>query len=341
MDLFAFDPPRLSPDDAQAVAVEHWRVDGVATRLRGERSANFRIATGTGDGFVLQVQSPSERPEAVELQTAALRHVARADPDLPVPHVVATVVGEPLATVELGGRVHLARLVTFLPGENYDLSASRDPVAHREIGRLVGRVAAALADFDHPAVDQFMPWDVANGLIVDPGLRQPLGPDSRRAIDAIDDRLVAVDALLPQLDLAVVHNDGHAGNLLRPAPGSDVPAGLIDFGDVVRTAVAADVAIVAESFAPDHADPVSVTAHLCAGYHAVRPLADADLAAVGELVLARAALAILLAEYQIRQAPHLAPEARAALPYLVGRLDRWSRLAPDEITDRIHAELTP
>lgn len=335
MDLFAFDPPDVTPDDAAAIAAEHWRVAGPIRQLRGERSANFHIGTPGGPGHVLQVQSASERTESIELQTAALRHVVANDPDLPVPRVLPTLTGEPLAVVELAGRRHRTRLVTFIPGDAHDLDEPRSPRAHREIGRLVGRVSAALADFDHPAAGHFMPWDLANGLVVDPTLRTALDPRSDGALRAVDDRLAAAVSLLPALRTAVVHNDGHAGNLLRPPEGSDVPAGLIDFGDVVRTAIAADVAIVVESFAPDTPDPIGVAADICVGYHLARPLDDVDLAAVGELVLTRAALTVLFTEYQIREVPHLADEARRALPHVIERLGRWARLDPDEVRDRI------
>ena len=150
-DLFGFDPPELGPNDAVALAVEHWGVSGSPQRLRGERSHNTLITGSGGDAWTLQVQSASEDPAVIDLQTRAMRHLERRAPDVPVPRVVPTGTGAVHAEVEIAGRRHLARLVTFLPGTTFDPSVPLPAPAYHRIGGLIGRIAAALSDFEHPA----------------------------------------------------------------------------------------------------------------------------------------------------------------------------------------------
>ena len=57
------------------------------------------------------------------------------------------------------------RLETFLPGITFDERQAISSTGLTAIGELLGAVAAALADFDHPAAWGFMPWDIANGLV--------------------------------------------------------------------------------------------------------------------------------------------------------------------------------
>lgn len=338
MDPFAFDPPALTDDEIAAIADEHWGIRGDLHRLRGERSTNARIR-GPRHDVVVQIHSAGEEPAVVDLKTEAMRHVAARAPDVPVGRVVPTVDGAALASVRIAGRVHLARAITYLPGTTFDPEQALPTAAYRAIGQLVGRVGAALADFDHPAARHEMPWDIANGLVLDQELRSTASEHSLRVIEPLDDRLRSAVGSMPALRSATVHNDGHAGNLLRPDATSSQVTGIIDFGDLVHTAVAADVAIIAESFAPDHPEPIEVTAAVAAGYHRSSPLDGADVSAIPELVLARAALDVLLTEHQIRHVPHLAADAQATLPARVARLVRWSELDASAMIVRIHAEL--
>lgn len=334
--LFGFDPPDLGPDEVVAIAARHWGITGRPRRLRGERSHNTRITADDGTAVTLQVQSASEDPGVIDLQTQAMRRLTLRAPDIPVPRVVPTRTGDVHAHVEIGGRIHLARLVTYLPGVTFDPASPLPAASYRRIGSLIGRIAVGLADFEHPAADHFMPWDIANGLIVDPDLRAGLTATSAAAVDAVDHRLEAAAEMMRTLPRRTIHNDGHAGNLVRSDTTSHQVTGVIDFGDLVHTVTAADVAIIAESFAPDHDDPESVVAAVTAGYHGELPLGDDEIAAIPELVLARAALTVLLVEYQIRHAPHLARGAAAGLPDVVARLVRWSRLDVGAMIAGIH-----
>ncbi|MEO6570445.1 MAG: phosphotransferase [Ilumatobacteraceae bacterium] len=334
-DAFHFDPPDIDESTSAAIAAAHWRLSGLQRRLDGERSANTRFTTSAGRDVVLQVQSASERPDVIDLQTTAMQFLATTSPDLPLPRVVPTITGESIAHVDVNGSTHLARMVTFLPGTTFDPDTPRPPSTYRSIGELLGRIAATLSDFHHPAASHFMPWDLANGVIVDTDIIAGASESTRAAIDTVSDRLVDLTLTIGSLPRQIVHNDGHGGNLIHADGEPDRVAGLIDFGDLVHTVRAADVAIIAESFAPAHEDPAGVVAAIAAGYHDHSPLSDAELDAVPELVLGRIALGMLLVDHRARHHPHLATGADSTLRWLAERLERWRRLDPDAMRRRI------
>ncbi len=323
--LFAFDRPDLDDTAISAILSTHWGISGSLVGLPGERSNNSLVATPQGQ-FVLQIQSGTELPAAIELQTQAMLHIAREAPNIPISRVVPTAEGAVLANVDIAGQVHLARLVSYLPGVTFDSDDTLRAEEYVAIGALLGEIGAALATFDHRVPDHFMPWDIGNGLLVDSAIRKGISSESMRALNQVDDRLATVSSTIARLRQQTIHNDGHAGNLLRANSESHEVTGVIDFGDIAHTAVAADVAIAAESFAPDQADPGEVTALLALGYHQRHPLTDDEIAALPELVLARVALNVLLIEVQIRESPHLAQGARRALPWVIDRLNRWAAL---------------
>lgn len=338
MDLFGFDPPEIADSEMADIARSHWGIRGVATHLRGERSANARLVADDGAEYLLQVKSATERPEVTDLETKALLHLAERDPGLPVARVVPTVHDEPLAVVERDGGTHLGRLVTYLPGTTFDPDEQLPESTYWAIGDVLGRLAAGLSDFDHPAADHFMPWDIANGLIVDDGLRSHLGA-GREVIQSVDERLHAVATKMSTLPRATVHNDGHAGNLVRPDASSPRVSGVIDFGDLVHTVAAADVAIAAESFAPDHPDPTATLAAIADGYHRRSPLSDEEISALPDLVLARAALSVLLLEYMLTHVPRVAAGASHALTGVIDRLGRWHALDPIAMSEQVAERL--
>jgi hypothetical protein len=227
------------------------------------------------------------------------------------------------------------RLVTFMPGVTFEDDQPVSPDGLRGVGRLVGAISAALADFEHPALDGFMPWDIGNGLLVDADLWSGLGEDARNLLEPTRGRLEQTLATLERLPRQIIHNDAHAGNLLRATADSDVVTGVIDFGDLVRTATAADLGVSGANLVPHQDDPVQALAALVAGFASARPLADAERAAVPELVLARLALSTLLTDYQIRRAPHIAVAVADERPRLLANLERWLTLDLERVRDAV------
>jgi Ser/Thr protein kinase RdoA (MazF antagonist) len=339
MDLFRFDPPDPPDDVVRQIANDLYGVEGTTRRLRGERSHNTCFTSAGGEQFVLRIASASEPAATIDCHAHALIHIERTAPELPVPRMLAAHNGQLVATVELGGRTHRVQLETFLPGITFeDGQAISDP-ALAAIGELLGGVAAALADFDHPAAWGFMPWDIANGLIVDAGLNDALAEDAAELTIRARPRIERALETMSRLPRQVIHNDGHTGNLLRSDEASDRLTGLIDFGDLVHTVTVADIAVAGASIAPHQAEPETALAALAAGYHAYRPLSDDEVQAIPDLVLARLVLSTLLVDYQIAHAPHIADHVAAERPGTHAALARWLDIDPRAAAAAIEEEL--
>jgi Ser/Thr protein kinase RdoA (MazF antagonist) len=328
MDLFRFDPPDPPDGAVRQIAHDLYGVTGAATRLRGERSHNTRFTTPDGEDFVLRIASASEPAAAIDCHAQALVHIERAAPELPVPRMRAARNGQLVPSVELDGHTHRVRLETYLPGITFTDDQIVSLPSLWAIGDLLGGVAVALVGFDHPAAWGFMPWDIANRLVVDDSLNKALPDDARELTDRARPRIERAMATMDELPRQVVHNDGHAGNLIRSGESSDRVTGLIDFGDVVHTVTVADVAVSAASLVPHQADPEAALAALASGYHSRRPLAADEVQAIPDLVLARLVLSTLLVEYQLANAPHLAAHVAAERPGTHAGLARWLDIDP-------------
>ena len=118
--------------------------------LRSERDLNF-LATADGRQFVVKVSNSGDDPAQIEMESAAMRHVAEVDPDLPIPRIVDAVDGARTVTLQAAdGRVHQVRVMTVMPGAVGDLTALPEDFA-ADFGAVCARLTRAMQGFIHPA----------------------------------------------------------------------------------------------------------------------------------------------------------------------------------------------
>jgi 4-aminobutyrate aminotransferase-like enzyme len=298
------DRPCLGPDEVGELAAHAFRVRGTTSPLAGERDQNVRVDADDGAAYVLKIAHPDERRDVLELQNAALTHLGRgARPDL-FPRVIPDRRGETITTVEVAGRSHLVRLVTWLDGTPAAEIAAHPPARLDDVGARLAVMDRELARFAHPAMHRLIPWDTKHAFSIVRERAGAIADDDRRGlvagvVDAAEARLVP---LLPDLRSSVIHNDVNDHNLLVGDDGR--VAGIIDFGDMVHTYTACELANAAAYLMLDADDPVGVLADLARAYHRHAPLAAAELAALRDLVLLRLGLSVTMAAWQRRQDPH-------------------------------------
>ncbi|HUG60211.1 MAG TPA: phosphotransferase [Methylomirabilota bacterium] len=319
-DVLVSPPPNVTDAQALRIARERFGIDGVVSRLTSERDANFRITDAAERSFVLKIANPAERPAVTNLQTEALLHIERNDPGLPVPRVVRTNEGAAEIRLALGDGEPVVRMLTFLEGE--PLHRVRAGEAQRAaIARALASLALALRDFEHPAAEHDLLWNIANARRLRPLLPaiadDPLRALAERAIDLFDRE---VEPALASLRRQVVHNDFNPHNILMDPAEHDRVCGILDFGDVVRTALIADVAVAASYLVEADGDPLDPIAAFAAAYHAVVPLTAAEIGVLFDLVSVRLVTTVAIASWRARRQPENAayilrncPPAGAAL----------------------------
>src|SRR5262245_8617510 len=110
-------PPTFNAEEVAAIAAGQYGLTGAWKPLDSERDQNFRLTETDGTSWVLKVANAAEDRQVLAFQAALLRHVQAMDPDLPLPHLRATLKGEDLGQAKAhGGQSHLVRLVSWLPG---------------------------------------------------------------------------------------------------------------------------------------------------------------------------------------------------------------------------------
>lgn len=296
--------------DVAALAQRLFAVTPTAvTRFATERDDTFRLIVG-GDphGFVLKISPPGDSPAEITLQGAAVTHASARDAALPLQRFVPPVTADPLHN----GRA--VRLVRYLPGQLLgDVTAS--PTELRSVGRMLGRLTNALADFEHPAATRWLAWDLVQLGELGELLPCLEGEDRQRVVASVLE--VLTTETLPALHATprqVVHNDFHGGNLVVDKGAPEFVTGILDFGDVVSSHRAADLAIAmsyAGSTAQSHSrtfprpghDPWAPALTLAAGYREATWLGDEEVALLPALVLGRLIQRLLLGSWLATNRP--------------------------------------
>ena len=248
------------------------------------------------------------------------------------PRVLPTVAGETIGLAP--GGAHFVRLVTYLAGVPLAEVGGRTPSLFESLGRAVGRLDAALADFDHPAIHRRFHCDLANAASI---IREHLPLMREDAHRELVDRVsnVALNAVGPRVSAfrrSAIHNDANDWNVLVSNYDSRIPnheiAGIIDFGDMVHSWTVADPAVAVAYAVLDSADPLATADAIGGGYQAEHPLLEEELAAVFPLACLRLCMSACIAAWHQRQRPeddYLAVSQepiRRTLPRLADMLDR-------------------
>jgi 4-aminobutyrate aminotransferase-like enzyme len=100
--------------------------------------------------------------------------------------------------------------------------------------------------------------------------------------------------VLPKLPMSVIHNDANDENLLlAPDPESGWKvAGLLDFGDMLRTNTVNELAIACAYAIFRTEDPLDVIARIAKGYHHARPLTESEIRVLFPLICTRLCVSV-------------------------------------------------
>lgn len=306
MPVLSHPVPDISPADAGEILATHWKMQGTVRPLPGERERNFHVYTGDGREFVLKVASPLEDPAALDLQTAALAHVAARMPSVPIPRLVPSAAGSRVAHHVISGEGHAARLLTWLPGRPLADISPHGPALLRAIGESLGSLARALSSFGHPAARRALKWDLAApGWIAD-HIHRVDGEARREQISRIlEDFNRVVSPALRAMRSSIVHNDANDHNLLvvLDEDGAMAPSGIIDFGDLLLSHPACDLAIAIAYAMMGKPDPLTAGANVVAGYHSSYPLTESEITLLYPLARTRLAVSLVNSALQADASP--------------------------------------
>jgi 4-aminobutyrate aminotransferase-like enzyme/Ser/Thr protein kinase RdoA (MazF antagonist) len=297
LDPLASTPPAFYSGAVQRILRDRFGVEASSLApLAGERDQNLRVDTADGRRLLFKISNPADGLSTVEMQAAALRHIERVDPGLPVMRVVPDTVGESWAEVRgPDGRNYPVRLFTFLPGR-VTANTALTTQAIRSFGQTAARLGRALRGFFHPAADYEILWDISRVLGLRPLLNHLPDAARRAQVERVLDRFeTRVEPVLPTLRAQVIHGDMSLDNVLL---GDDLRvSGIVDFGDMTHAPLVCDLAVSVADVLHGRDDAIDAAEVLIGGYVSVTPLEDEEAALLADLVAARLATEVTVAAW--------------------------------------------
>ncbi|HEV8150899.1 MAG TPA: aminotransferase class III-fold pyridoxal phosphate-dependent enzyme, partial [Gemmatimonadales bacterium] len=164
------------------------------------------------------------------------------------------------------------------------------------LGQTLGAIDRALEGFHHPAASRELKWDISRAGWIRAHLHRVREP-VRRAI--VERHLACFDAhvlpALPSLRRGVIHNDANDWNVIV-GPGDPYErrvVAIVDLGDMLESAVVADLAIACAYAMQGKPDPLGAAAEVVRGYHAEYPLTEPELELLFPLICTRLAVSVV------------------------------------------------
>jgi 4-aminobutyrate aminotransferase-like enzyme/Ser/Thr protein kinase RdoA (MazF antagonist) len=315
-------PPRFTAEDAAHIAAEVFGLHGTASALGSERDQAFLLESG-----VLKISNSGEDGAVLDLEEAAIAHVAAADPDLPVARQLA-----PRTTFD----GHQVRLFERLHGHKG--GPELDDAAVRALAGVHARLCVALRSFFHPAAGRELLWNLRATPRLRPLLEEIADPTKRALVARVLDRHEErVEPQWNRLRGQIVHGDFNLDNLLLDP--QDRISGILDFGDCCHTALAADVAVALASFLRGRPteDAFRVSRIALDGFTSRLPLEPLELELLGDLVAARLAAIVSISAWRSRRFPDNAEYIEAWDDDSWRLLELLDALDPEEVARELRA----
>lgn len=287
-----------SRDLAHDLARDFYGLHGGLEALHGERNENYRARGDDGREIILKLSGAADDLGGIGLQIAALDHIARFAPDLPVPRVIRTRDGR--AWTDRDGLRIFA--VSALPGE---------PVADHDrwvdlLGPLathMGKISRALRGFRHGWAPDRLVWDLRSAPRLAPAAVLIRDRGIRSTVEGIFASFVA--CVVPRFDGyrgQFLHNDGNTPNVL--ADGTPLAiSGVVDFGDMTFGPMVVDIAVGCADNTPPGITALPTILKQLAAFSAERPLEDDELELLYDCILARMAVGVTVQEWRVAHDP--------------------------------------
>jgi 4-aminobutyrate aminotransferase-like enzyme/aminoglycoside phosphotransferase (APT) family kinase protein len=327
-------PPVFSEAAARQILREDFDVEPSSLQmLAGERDQNFRVDTAGGQRFLFKISNPADDAPILAMQAAALHHIERVDPGLPVMRALPTAAGQSWIDVPgPDGRTYPARLFTFLPGQ-VTANTALTTAAFWSHGQTTARLGRALRGFFHPAADYEILWDITRLPQLRPLLSHISDSSRRVQLERIVDRFEArVAPALPGLRAQVIHGDMSLDNVLFD---DDLRvSGIVDFGDMTHAPLVCDLAVAIADVLHGREDAIEAADAIIGGYVSVTPLEDEEAGLLADLVAARLATEVTVTAWRLGLYPDNAAYAASGEPGARAFLDAIETMGIDAVARR-------
>lgn len=268
-----FDNGQMPAELVAGLVDNEYDLAGTLTRISTEKDDTFRLDSPSGP-YLVKVAPAAEDIRIVNLQSAAMVHLERCSPHIPAQRLIRGVRKQVETSVrDQLGRTRVLRVLSYREGALlHDVGASAEQF--RSVGASLARLDEALVAFRHPLESRLLLWDLTNFMQVRSLVDHVEDPANRElAVGIFDQFNRQVVPVLKDLETQTIHGDFSPFNVVVNPTSPEFVAGIIDFGDVMRSPILFELSVTAANLiGVDAADPWASAAEVVRGYRQVRPV---------------------------------------------------------------------
>jgi 4-aminobutyrate aminotransferase-like enzyme/Ser/Thr protein kinase RdoA (MazF antagonist) len=297
----------LACTEAERLARDLYALTATASALPSEYDSNFRLQSSDGSQFVLKCMHPARDAGFIDMQCAALEHLAVHAPHLPLPRVQRTQQGNCFTEItDTAEQKRLVWMLSYLAGSTLEKTSPHAARLLEDLGRFLGEMDRAFEAFSHPALFRQLKWDASRAGWIGSQLHLIVEPERRALVEYfLSLYREQVETRREALRSGAIYGDANDHNVLvgPPWPQPRQISGLIDFGDMHHGWIVSEAAIAAAYALLGKDNPLAVVSVLTAGFHRAFPLREPEIAALFPLIGMRLAVSVTNSAIRKKQKP--------------------------------------
>ena len=273
----------------------HYNKAGTIKELEGYDELNYLLVTSDQKKYIIKVANSAHVFSFIEAQIKILAHLAETPISSYFQQVVLNSQGNSITYINKDNIDYCIRVLSFLEGTFWHELKIFPNQLFVSLGNFLGKMDKALQSFSHPAIHREYTWDIANTLHARQKLSYIKDPEKQRMVGYFIQQFeTVVQPHIFSLRKGYVHNDANDYNVLTRE--SNV-IGLIDFGDMVYTAIINNLAVACTYAMLEQPDPIHAASLVVKGYHEKFSLEERELDLLYYLIAGRLCISVTQSAY--------------------------------------------
>lgn len=285
----------LSLESVEQLAAQHYGLQVKAAALSGYDELNFLLTDNDGKKYIFKVATDEHGLSFLDAQLCMLHHLSKTQLAGQFQKFALNSDGIALTKIIVAGKNYYLRILSFLDGNFWVEQNEHNTSLYSDLGNFLGSMDRCLENFSHPAMHRYYNWDISHATDANEKLKY-IGDTEKRRIAAyfLLQFETEVSPVLSSLRHAYVHNDANDYNVLVK---ENRIAGLIDFGDMVYTALVNNLAVACTYAMLSAEDPLQAAPRVVRGYHQSYPLQALETDLLYYLIGARLCISVTQSAY--------------------------------------------
>jgi len=294
--------PDFSTEQATIIVERLYGLSGTLKILNGERDLNYLLETDNRR-YVFKIANQDEPYGMLECQHQVLQRLMSDNVLQQQASSLRSIDGRVIEIITSeSGINHYCRVLNYVEGELLSSIDPQSPGLLYDLGKTLAQIDLSLQGYSHQALDRPLLWNMRDGLTILERFKPLLASDDRRNLIRYFESHFrnSIMPLIDSLRVGVIHNDANDNNVLVTLnqASQQAIAGIIDFGDMVDSWLAAEPAIAAAYAMLGKDEPLEAAVAIIKGYHAQLPFNEAEVSALFGFICMRLCMSVCICAHQ-------------------------------------------